>query len=355
MKVVWSSFEGRYSDSPRALYEALRDRSDIEHTWLAAAGHRRWFPAGVTTADPATPEARAALEEADLVVASSHVEVDWEKGPRTTYLQTWHGTPLKRIHHDVLWAPPGRLAKLDEDVARWDLLLSPNPASTPRLRRSFRYDGEVLESGYPRNDVLADADRREKARARQRNALGLPDEAVAVLYAPTWRDQEVLGEDPQPVQLALDARRFCDVLPDDHVLLVRAHNLVSRRWHLDAHPRVLDVSDEPDVSDLMAAADVLVTDYSSLMFDFALTGRPILLHAFDLETFATETRGFYFDLLPEAPGPVLRTSDEVLETLTRLPEVVAACAERYARFRERYTALEDGSATGRVLGRLGLA
>ena len=355
MKVVWSSFEGRYSDSPRALYEALRDRSDIEHTWLAAAGHRRWFPAGVTTADPANPEARAALEEADLVVASSHVEVDWEKGPGTTYLQTWHGTPLKRIHHDVLWAPPGRLARLDEDVARWDLLLSPNPASTPRLRQAFRYDGEVLESGYPRNDVLADPVRREEARTRARAALGLADDVTAVLYAPTWRDDEVQAEDPQPVPLMLDPRRFCEVLPDDHVLLVRAHNLVRELWHLEAHPRVFDLSAEPDVRELLAAADVLVTDYSSLMFDFTLTGRPIVLHAFDLEAYASEIRGFYFDLLPHAPGPVLRTSDEVIDVISRLPGSAAPYAERYACLRGCYTALEDGGSTERVLSRLGLA
>ena len=354
MKVVWSSFEGRYSDSPRALYEALRDRPGIEHTWLAAPPQRSRFPSGVPTVDPATPAAREALEAADLVVASSHVEVDWDKRPGTTYLQTWHGTPLKRIHHDVLWAPPGRLARLDEDVARWDLLLSPNRTSTPRLRQAFRYDGEVLETGYPRNDVLADPARRDAARSRTRAALGLADDVTAVLYAPTWRDDEVQAEDPQPVPLMLDQHRFCEVLPDDHVLLVRAHNLVRQMWLLKPHPRVCDVSAEPDASDLLAAADVLVTDYSSLMFDFALTGNPIVLHAFDLEAYATKIRGFYFDLRPHAPGPVLRTSDEVLEALLRLPGSAAPYAERYGRFRETYTGLEDGGSTGRVLARLGL-
>jgi CDP-glycerol glycerophosphotransferase len=353
MRIVWSSFEGRYSDSPRALYEALRDRPGTEHTWLAHERHRHRFPDGTTTVDPGTPAARAALEAADLVVASSHVEVRWRKRPGTTYLQTWHGTPLKRVHHDVLWAPPGRLAWLDEDVARWDLLLSPNPASTPRLRQAFRYSGEVLESGYPRNDLLASPGC-AAAGARQRAALGIPPEATVVLYAPTWRDDEVQAADPRPVPLGLDPATFCAGLADDHLLLVRAHTMVRELWQLPEQPRVREVTFEPDVRDLLAAADVLVTDYSSLMFDYTITRRPVVFHAFDLERYASTTRGFYFDLVAEAPGPVVASSAEVVDAIRRLPEVRREYAARYDAFRRRYTGLEDGHATDRVLARLGL-
>ncbi len=353
MQIVYNSFHGRCSDSPRALYERLRDRPGIEHVWLAHPAHRQAFPAEATTVDITGPDARDALESADLVVASSHTELDWDKKPGATYLQTWHGTPLKRVHYDVLWAPPGRLDALDLDIARWDLLLSPNRASTPRLRQAFGYEGEVLESGYPRNDLLS-SPRAAEVGAQVRARLEVPEGATTVLYAPTWRDDDVQRDTTSDVPFALDPSDFAAALGADHVLLARAHNLATGRSRMAEVPGVHDVSYDPDVRDLYAAADVLVTDYSSVMFDFAITGRPIVFYAYDLDRFRDEIRGFYFDLLSDAPGPVVRTQEELFETLRRMPEITEEYAERYAAFQQEFTALEDGRATDRVLERLGL-
>jgi len=124
MRIVYNSFHGRFSDNPRALFERLQDRAGLSHLWLADPAHAETFPVGVRTVPIDTPAATEALESADLLIANTHTEVEWTKPAGTTYLQTWHGTPLKRIHRDVLWAPEGRLDRLDEDVARWDLLLS---------------------------------------------------------------------------------------------------------------------------------------------------------------------------------------------------------------------------------------
>jgi CDP-glycerol glycerophosphotransferase len=353
LRIVYNSFHGRYSDNPRTLFEALRDRPGIEHVWLGEAPHRASFPPDVTVVDIDGPDARATLESADLLIANTHTEVDWDKTAATTYLQTWHGTPLKRIHHDVRWAPPGRLERLDHDVARWDLLLSPNPASTPRMRQAFRYDGEVLESGYPRNDVLS-RPAGEAVRKEVRAALGVDEGARVVLYAPTWRDDETFADGSPTITLPLDVARCAEALDGSYELLVRAHALVTGRTTSAAAPGVHDVTWWPDVSDLYAAADVLVTDYSSTMFDFAVTGRPIVLFAPDLERFRDTVRGFYFDLLPQAPGPLVRTGDELVDVLKNLDDVLPDYAERYRRFRETYTGLEDGHATQRVLDRLGL-
>lgn len=357
MRIVWSSFDGRYSDNPRALFERLREvRSDVDHVWLARPELRHTFPDGVTLVDPTGPEAAAALEGSDWVFASSHVEVEWDKGPGTTYVQTWHGTPLKTVHWDVLWAPEGRLADLDRDVQRWDLLLSPNAHATEHLGHAFRWDREVLETGYPRNDVLSPP-RHDARRAEVRERLGLGPEKTVVLYAPTWRDEE--GYDAaRDVPVRMDLEAFGEALGDDHVLLVRAHNLVAGRWEVGDHPWLRDVSIEPaDVSDLYTAADVMVTDYSSAMFDWTVTGRPLLYLAADLEQYAHVTRGFYVDLFseePGVPGPVLRSTAEVVDALRDLPDVQEAYADRYAAWRERFTPHEDGGATDRVLRHLGL-
>ena len=352
MRFVYNSFEGRYSDNPRVLHEALLRRGgDHSHVWLSAPDHLGAFPDGVATVGYGTEEGRAALEAADVLISNTHTDVEWTKPAGTFYLQTWHGTPLKRLHWDVLWAPPGRHEQLSRDVDRWDCLLSPNGPSTPLLRRAFRFDGELIESGYPRNDVLSAPDR-DARRAAVREELGIGEDRTVVLYAPTWRDDEVLPEGGRAFELAFDLDAFTERLGDDHVVLLRLHHLLTQRLEAVDHPAVRDVSLYPDISHLYVAADVLITDYSSTMFDFAVTGRPILFYTYDLEDYQHRLRGFYFEFEPEAPGPLLATTGEVLDALADLPGVAERHAERYARFQARYCHLEDGHATERVLDRL---
>ncbi|WP_409332575.1 CDP-glycerol glycerophosphotransferase family protein [Trujillonella humicola] len=349
-EIVYVAFRGHFSDSPRALYEELvRRGADATHTWLSAPHTRATFPADVATLEFGSPESIAALERADVVISNDHIPLDWEKRPGTTYLQTWHGTPLKRIHNDVLWAPEGRLAYLEQDIARWDLLLSPNPASTPRFRRAFGFEGPVHETGYPRNDLLLSPER-DAVRARVRADLGIADGQTVVLYTPTWRDDLVFQKTgPQDFEFAIDLEDFSARLGADHVLLLRLHNMVMDRLEVAEGSAVRDVCSHPDIRDLYLAADVMVTDYSSTMFDFAITGKPLLYLTYDLEYFQNELRGFYFDLAEVAPTPLLRTSEELVAALADLDAVMADGAERYARFRDTFCSLEDGHATERVL------
>ena len=309
------------------------------------------FPGDVSTAVYGSPEGRAALEAADVVFANNGISLDWDKSPTTTYVQAWHGTPLKRMHRDVARPIGGHLTALDRDVARWDLLLSPNAVSTPHLRSAFGYAGPVLESGYPRNDVLSAPDR-DARRAAVRTALGIPDGVTAVLYAPTWRDDLVLAEDRPDHAFPPDFAELVAGLPADHVLLLRLHTMVADRFPPPAGGRVLDVSDHPDVAELYLATDVLVTDYSSAMFDFAVTGRPVLNFTYDLQHYRDDLRGFYLDLADVAPGPLLSTAAQVLQALAGLARGDGQDAARTARFRATFTALEDGGATDRVVARV---
>jgi CDP-glycerol glycerophosphotransferase (TagB/SpsB family) len=349
VKVVLNSFRGAYSDSPRTLFEALRERGDDhEYVWVAHRDRVGDFPAGVATVEFGTPEVRAALESADVVVSNDHLALDWDKPAGTTYLQTWHGTPLKRIHNDVFWAPEGRLAFLDRDIARWDLLLSPNAASTPRFRQAFGFTGPVHETGYPRNDVLSSPDR-NRLRAEVRAQLGIADGVTAVLYTPTWRDDLVFGVDSPDFSFPLDLGEFARGLGEDHVLLLRLHSMVSDRLEVAEGAPIRDVSGYPDIRYLYLAADVLVTDYSSTMFDFAITGRPIVYFTYDLPYYRDELRGFYFDLADAAPSPLLATSEEVLTAIAGIDPRSWQPDERYLRFQETFCSLEDGHATERVL------
>ena len=351
MRVVYNSFNGRYADNPRAIHRGLRRRgAACEHVWLADPRHAAAFPADVTTVPIGTPQGLAALENADLVIANTHTDLDpWQKRQGTVYLQTWHGTPLKAIHRSAVWHPPEEVMDaLDVEIAMWDHLISPSPAATGLLRSAFGYAGSVLETGYPRNDVLNAPDR-EQHREQVRRRLGLPDEASVILYAPTFRDDEVEGE----VALGLDVVALADALAPD-VLLVRQHYFLGHRQPYRERPSLRDVSAYPDISDLYLAADAMVTDYSSALFDFAVTGKPLVLYPYDLQHYRDRLRGFTFDLLAESPGPIVTDQGELAALLRDLPGLAVEYATPYARFRDRYCRLEDGHATERVLDRLAL-
>jgi CDP-glycerol glycerophosphotransferase len=348
MKILYRSFDGRYSDNPRALHEALLARGDaVEHVWMCSGDRADEFPADAATVPVEGPAAIAALESADLVVSNTHLSLDWSKRPGATYLQTWHGTPLKTVHRDVTFDPDVPPV-IDRDIARWDLLLSQNPDSTRLLPRIFGYSGPIHETGYPRNDLLQRPDP-ASARERIRDELGIPAGHTAVLYAPTWRDDQLAEEHAPDHRLRLDPSRFAERLGSDHVLLVRLHYQVTDALDGIDVPHAVDVSDYPDIRDLLLAADVLVTDYASLQFDFAVTGKPILYFTYDLEHYRDELRQFYFDFEEIAPGPLLRTEQEVLDALSDIDRVADGYRDRYDRFRARFCSREDGRATERVL------
>jgi len=352
MKVIHHSSGGRFSDSPRAVYQALVDSGHpSEHVWVADPRHLHGFPSGVETVEYGSARCIEELESADVVVSNTHLEMAWQKAPETVYLQTWHGTPLKHIHFDSLWAPPGRVAYLTEDVRRWDYLLSPNSASTERLRGAFGFTGEIIETGYPRNDILL-APERDRIRAEVRRRLAIPADATVVLYTPTWRDDHLDASGRQDFSLRLDPEEFRRRLGDDHYLLIRTHFLVTAELPTMDGPRVRDVSAHPDVGELYLAADAMVTDYSSTMFDFAVTGKPLFFYAYDLADYRDRLRGFYFDLHQHAPGPVVQGSTELMEALADLNAVRRRYAPAYRAFRNRFCHLDDGRATARVIERI---
>jgi CDP-glycerol glycerophosphotransferase len=348
VKVVYNSFNGRYADNPRALHEALQvRRPGLEHVWLADPRHLAGFPPDVVTVPVVSAQATTALETADVVVANCHVDlVPWRKGPDTIYLQTWHGTPLKRIHRSALQHPEAAVMDaLDAEIGRWDHLISPSAAATVLLRSAFGYTGHVLETGYPRNDVLAGPDTAAR-RLAVRRRLGIADGTTVVLYAPTYRDDQVGLAEGTP---GLDPEALAARLGEGHLLLLRRHYYLGHQRPLPDTERVRDVSDDADIAELHLAADVLVTDYSSSIFDFAVTGKPIVLFAYDLEHYRDRLRGFTLDLATEMPGPVVLDPDALAEVLTDLPGLRARWAERYAAFRQRFCHLDDGHASERVL------
>jgi len=351
--VVLQSYNGRqYSCNPRAVSEHLaRHRPDLELCWVTGDGRIR-APEPARTVLAGTRAHHEALASATYLI-SNWAMPDWlVKRPGQIYVQTWHGSPLKRIGFTIE-APSSmpsrrRMEALARDAASWDFLVSQSPFTTPILREAFRYDGHVAEIGYPRTDVLhgpSAARRAALARAR----LGISADQRVILYAPTWRDQLSRKRDELGFEMLLDLDAVRAALGPDHVLLVRAHYLVNRRSPITADGFVRDVSAYPDVNELFLAADVLVTDYSSAMFDYAGLGRPILLFAPDLDQYRDSIRGMSFPIEEHAPGPILHDNDEAIDALLDIDAVARKYADDLARFRATFCPYDDGHATERLI------
>jgi CDP-glycerol glycerophosphotransferase len=295
-----------------------------------------------------------ALARARYVVTNDYFPEWFERRPDQVCLQTWHGTPLKRIGLEAAGArtaTPRFQREWEQQVKNWQHVVSPNRFSTPILREAYAIEGELLETGYPRVDLLLRPDR-EAAAAALRRRLGVPEGVRVVLYAPTYRDHVVDRRGRHRLDMRLDLEQLHEALGDDTVVLFRQHPYVFDSMPPVPNGFVRDVSRYPDGTELLLAADVLVTDYSSVMFDFANTGRPMLFFAYDLDAYREEIRGFNLDYRATVPGPVLRKSADVAEALRDIDAVRAEHAARYEEFVARFCEFDDGRATERVVDRV---
>jgi len=355
--VMFVSWKGKQcTDNPLGIAAELRNRSDDrEHIW-AVTDPAVPVPDGATTVLVGSKEYYEALARSRYLIANDDMPAHYRKRDGQVYLQTWHGTPLKRIGFDVerpqFVSGAAYLDHLADDVANWDLLLSQNPFSTPILRRAFRFEGEICEYGYPRNDIVSRPGTAQLA-ATVRDRLGLPEGKRVVLYAPTWRDNQFYAAGRYRFDLRLDVERAWKMLGDDFVILIRGHHHMADDVPDSASSGfAINVTRYPDISELFLVSDILVTDYSSVMFDYASTGRPMLFFAYDLENYRDQLRGFYFDFEREAPGPLLATSDEVISAIGDIDTLATQHAAAYQAFTAKFCPLDDGKAGARVCDRL---
>ena len=356
--IFFVSWKGKQcGDNPLGIAEELRRRGDDREQLWAVTDWSVPVPPGGTAVLRGTQEYYEALARSRYLVSNDDMQPPFRKRDGQVYLQTWHGTPLKRIGFDIsnpqFISGTAYFDHLRKDIAQWDLLMSQNPFSTQIMRRAFRYDGEICEYGYPRNDLLSRGDAPELA-ARVRDRLGLPAGKRVVLYAPTWRDNQVYANGRRyRFDMRLDLERAWRELGSDHVFLIRGHHHMAD--DVPAGMRdgfAVNVTAYPDITELFCVADVLVTDYSSAMFDYAVTGRPMVFFTYDLAEYRDNLRGFYFDFEAEAPGPLLATSAEVIEALTDIDSVAGSYRDAYQRFAARFSSLDDGKAAARICDRL---
>ncbi|MEU6418522.1 bifunctional glycosyltransferase/CDP-glycerol:glycerophosphate glycerophosphotransferase [Streptomyces spiralis] len=356
--VVFESHLGKqYSDSPRAIYEELRRRgAPITPIWSYAGERPEGFPKDAELVRRWSWGYLKALAQAEYWIDNQGFPLRLTKRPETTYIQTWHGSALKRMGFDepglrMLSEPEQR--SYQQALDRFDHFVVRSEHDVRTLARAYRIpEHKLLRTGYPRNDALVRA--RQGAASnpeaqRLAERLGIDPDRRVLLYAPTFR----AGSDGRvkDFEFPFDVEDFAARFGDDCTLLVRAHYLNRLTLPPSVAGRVIDVSAEPDITPLMLLADALITDYSSVMFDYALLQRPIVFYVHDWEEYAQDTRGTYFDLLSEAPGPVPRTAEELFDVLGDLGTVGAAHEARLKEFVDKYGEYDRGDAAAQIVDR----
>ncbi|WP_281863167.1 bifunctional glycosyltransferase/CDP-glycerol:glycerophosphate glycerophosphotransferase [Planomicrobium okeanokoites] len=346
--VLFESHMGKqYSDSPKYIYEELLSSGKkYKYIWSLQDPDHTEIPGNPVKVKRHSLKHFYYLNRAKYWVDNQGMAHLGKKKDSQVYVQTWHGTPLKRMGYDLKRLPSNNeLARLNFQSASWDYLITPNNYTTKILKRAFRYSGSILETGYPRNDLLIKQP--EKVIEETKNFYNIPSGKKVILFAPTFREW-----DPSSFQkVADDVLKLSRKLNEESVILLRLHYLLSNRMsQLKLPNNVINASNYQDIQELYLISDLLITDYSSVMFDYALLKRPIVLYCYDLEEYMTR-RGMYFDFEKFAPGPIYKTIEEVIEFVSN-EEKYSEYDERLEDFVEKFGSLEDGTASAQVVNQV---
>ncbi|NLP35334.1 MAG: CDP-glycerol:glycerophosphate glycerophosphotransferase [Clostridiales bacterium] len=350
--VMCESFFGKsYSDSPKYIYEYLNKNHPGRFKFVWVINKKTDIPY-----HPIKVRRFSIRYCYYLAVCKYNVfnvrQPEWvRKREGNVFLETWHGTPLKKLVFDqeeVMGASPLYKAQFYKQSRIWDYLISANRFSTEAFKSAFLFDKEILEYGYPRNDILH-SEHKEEIAAKIRKKLNIPEGKKTILYAPTWRDDEYYGRGAYKFALKLDLRLLKKEIGEDYVVLLRTHYFIADSLDVTGvEDFAINVSKYDDISELYLVSDMLITDYSSVFFDFANLKRPILFYTYDLDKYRDMIRGFYLDIESDVPGPLLYTNEEVVDAIKNIDEISAEYKEKYDEFYERFCSLEDGHAAEKV-------
>ena len=362
--VYFQTFSGRgYSDSPKAMYEYMLkapEYRDYRFVWSFKEPEKFEFLRNDRT-DIVKFRTRAdnkALRRAKYWISNYRMLDHQHPRKGQVYVQCWHGTPLKRLGYD-LESSDNSMNSMQEirekyrtDAKKFSYLISPSPFTTEKFASAWNLvktnqTHKIIEEGYPRNDRLINTTDEERTEIRK--SLGVDDKKV-ILYAPTWRDNQHTSGEGYTYKTEVDFDKLKRELGDEYVILFRAHYLVANSFDFDRYAGfVRDVSSYSDINELYIAADILITDYSSVFFDYANLRKPMIFYMYDLEQYANELRGFYISL-DELPGPIVRDEDSLIAEIracdTWKPD------SKYEEFCGKYNPKDDGHASERTLKKI---
>ena len=354
-QVVFESGTGvQYADAPRYIFEQLLEQyPDKKYIWIKNSKIYN-MPNNVIIIERLSWQYYYYLATSKYWVNNQNFPYYITRRKAGVYLQTWHGTPLKKMLFDIeniQGRDDGYIERVEQAKNQWTYLLSQSPYATEKFRSAFQYDGEVLELGYSRNDILVNHQNDTNYINKIKNNLSLPKNKKIILYAPTFRDNAKKVGNKFTMNLKIDFKKFISEVSDEYILLLRLHVLVKQNTkELEKYKdRIIDVSEYSDIQELYLVSDMLITDYSSVFFDYANLKKPILFYAYDLEEYRDDLRGFYMNYDEEVPGPILKTEKQLYHAINNIDNYVLAYQNKYTNFIRKYLPKDDGSATSRII------
>ena len=364
--IIFESNMGRnYSGNPKHIYEEMiKQRLDkkLKCVWILEDINTE-IPGKTLKIKRSRIKYYYYMARAKIWVFDTRDPPHIQKREQCYYIQTWHGTPLKKLGldmDDVFMAGKEDIKaykhNIYQDSRKWDFLLSQNEFSTEIFKSAFAFSKkyspckEIWTYGYPRNDILVNNNNKKHIN-KLKDDLGIPKNKKILLYAPTWRDNEFHRRSVYKFATAMDFDLLKEKLSNDYVIIVKYHYLVMENidWS-DYKDFVYIFGADQDIADLYLVSDMLITDYSSVMFDYSILNRPMFFFMYDLESYRDELRGFYSNVVEEIPGPISKTTEELIHDIKQYNS--SLYKDKYNAFQDKYNKNDDGKASERIIHRI---
>lgn len=310
-RVLFSSFYGRQcSGDPKAIYEKLLSlKTEHELIWVL----NKPGSLSIKAVNRYSLKHLFYLATCEFRIDNCQESHYLKPKSSTTYIQTWHGSPLKKIAQDLDDAFIAHKQDWLLDANYWDFLFAPSIEIAEIFSKAFKIDNKkVINTGNPRNEILGNSD--TILMNKVKTSLNIPSTKKIILYAPTFRDDE-----QGKFYLKLSKDKIVNALGSDYLLLVRLHSNIKHlvNGSFD-NENIMNVTEYDDIQELMLISDILITDYSSVFFDFAITEKPMLFYPYDIDKYKNTLRGFYFDYQSTVPGKVVYDEDSLIEAILKL-------------------------------------
>lgn len=330
--IVFNSFGGRkYDDSPKAIYLSMINDprfADFRFVWAFVDPNKYSIPRGETVKVDTFSYYKTVLKARVWITNTTMTRALSFKGEKTFYLNTWHGSAIKKIGRDAI----GEKTFVSKGKNKTDLYLAQGEYDKLIFSQAFGVSPELIKvTGLPRNDELVSSDVKSRTQfIKQR--LSIPDGKKVLLYAPTFREYVMKGSS-FALNLPVDFAKWKEILGEKYVLLMRAHPAVTKLMDIKENDFVKEVSTYPQLNELMIVSDALISDYSSIYFDYAILEKPMFCFAYDYEMYQKE-RGLYFDIRKELGDETIDTEDKLLSAILEMDEIERVKVTK--QFRDKY-------------------
>ena len=363
--IIFGSFNGKsYCDSPKAIYNYLikDDRfSEFHFVWAFKKPEEHKIlekNKNTKVINVKSKEFLKTLGKAKYWIFNYKIQDSIFPKENQIFVQCWHGTPLKRLGCDLehfnnaMNSISEVKRRYNIEASKFSYFLSPSKFATDKFisawnLKEINKTDIILEEGYPRNDFLINYDESDIARIKK--YLNIEnDNRKILLYAPTYRDNQHSVGIGYTYDTNVNFDKLREKLSNDYIILFRAHWLVAQSFDFKKYENfIIDVSNYDDINELYIISDMLLTDYSSVFFDYANLKRPIIFYMYDLEAYRDDIRGFYLDV-KELPGNIIKNEETLIEEIKMLTNKFEY-NEKYKNFNKKFNYLDDGEASKRVI------